>query len=113
MYQLNKKHTLEYNLEKEIRENKQIQENKELLQKKVKQSISIYPNPVSAELSITTTLPLKGIIQINALCGQVLLEQPIYSQYDNINVSNLAKGSYLLSISEDSGKVLRLISIKQ
>ena len=70
-----------------------------------KYSSKIYPNPANNSLFVqlhNITIP-KVILQISDVTGKVLIEQTVENQNKvaTVDVSNLAKGSYILTIKGD------------
>ena len=81
-------------------------EHKELFDK-----VSVFPNPLSNQLTIkqlTTDLTIKQV-RIYNLRGELIYHE-LYQQ--NINVSNLSKGSYLLELELENKQRLKFKMIK-
>ncbi len=70
------------------------------------QDLALYPNPVNDWLSIRLDLAKNTIAQIFDVSGQLLLETNFDSEVQ-MDVSNLAKGIYLLEIKNEEGKAIR------
>ncbi len=66
--------------------------------------ISIYPNPVKEQLTITGS-SIKDIVIVNAI-GQVLMEQSNYSNKAVIDVSALSTGIYFVKIKDKNGAAI-------
>lgn len=67
-------------------------------------SVSIYPNPTKKELFVSTKNEIKSIQIINPI-GQTIINKNINSQSTAINVENLAKGMYIVSITSSDYKI--------
>ncbi|PZU88192.1 MAG: hypothetical protein DI529_05995 [Chryseobacterium sp.] len=63
-----------------------------------KNSVSIYPNPVSESLTVSMNFKKAETAEIYSLDGRKVSESSITSNNNVINVSNLSKGVYLLKI---------------
>ena len=72
----------------------------------LKNSISLYPNPVKAFLNIDSTIKLSKI-EIYSVIGKKLLE--FNSNLENINLEELSSGLYLIKISSEKGKLITKI----
>ncbi len=67
-----------------------------------KQGISVYPNPVTSILNITSTnLELESAI-IYSIQGSKLLEIGLQQGYTTIDLSNLSSGIYILKVQSSS-----------
>ena len=66
--------------------------------------VSLYPNPVKKDLYIKTPSE-KSVIKIYSLQGSLLKTVPAYQSHDQIDVSTLQSGVYLVKISGPDGKV--------
>jgi PKD repeat protein len=64
--------------------------------------ISIYPNPVTDNLQIQTTLPIK-VIAITDITGRLLYT----TTAKTINCSRFAKGVYFITLTTDEGKTVK------
>ena len=83
-----------------------LNEHKELFDK-----VSVFPNPLSNQLTIkqlTTDLAIKQV-RIYKLGGELIYDE-LYQQ--NIDVSNLSKGSYLLELELENKQRLKFKMIK-
>ena len=86
-----------------------------------KKTISIYPNPVSDKLSIESD-DLIHTIKMFDVTGQLILNGQINNvqtknqnsglYQTSVDVSNCAKGIYVLQVYTDSGILIRKVSIK-
>ena len=72
------------------------------------EDLSIYPNPAKENVKISYKLSGKGQIQIHNLKGQIVESVSVSGKKDNLNVNikNLEKGSYFVSLLDESGKVI-------
>lgn len=62
--------------------------------------LKLYPNPAMSKITLETTAELIGKpIMIYNLLGQLMYSQPITSNFTDINITSLAKGTYILNIS--------------
>lgn len=66
--------------------------------------VSLYPNPIKKDLYIKTPSE-KSVIKIYSLQGSLLKTVPAYQSHDQIDVSTLQSGVYLVKISGSDGKV--------
>ena len=66
--------------------------------------VSLYPNPVKKDLFVKTPSE-KSTINIYSLQGSLLKTVPAYRSYEQIDVSTLQSGVYLVKISGLDGKV--------
>lgn len=66
--------------------------------------VSLYPNPVKKDLFIKTSSE-KSVIKIYSLQGSLLKTVPAYQSNNQIDVSTLQSGVYLVKISSSDGKV--------
>ena len=62
--------------------------------------LKLYPNPAKSKITLKTTAELIGKpIMIYNLLGQLMYSQPITINLTDINITSLAKGTYILNIS--------------
>jgi len=71
------------------------------IQKNEKDVISIYPNPVKDILSFQSNSPIKMVSIYNTLGAVVLSAKALNN--NNLNVSNLTSGIYMIKIQTDNG----------
>ncbi len=64
-----------------------------------KESVSMFPNPVTNELTINELIP-NSIISIFGLNGKLLINRFAKSRSEKIDVSSLAKGIYLIKVTD-------------
>ena len=77
------------------------------------QNISLYPNPATNMLTITTDMPSEKDIQVVDLFGRVLLEQKSEDLQIKMDISRLSSGCYLLRISAPNRQDVVTKFIKQ
>jgi len=76
-------------------------------------NMSMYPNPASDRISIETSAQIQALVIYDLLGKAVVSLNNVNSKrLDNIDVSSLNKGIYLLSISTDKGRVTKKLIIK-
>jgi len=77
-----------------------------------KNEISVYPNPASDELFVKNENNIElSSIKITDLTGKTVAYQN--SQLSSINISNLSKGMYFVTIEEKNGNIVTSKIIKQ
>ena len=82
------------------------------------ENLAIYPNPTTGMLNISFDQESMGKVDVKLLSinGQIIKEDVLEGftgQYRNsFDISNQAKGVYLLSIMTDKGKVDKKIVLK-
>ena len=67
-----------------------------------RQPLKIYPNPVVDNVTIENG---KGLATIYNSTGQLIMQEPINSSKQKINVSRLPKGTYFLKIRKTDGTI--------
>jgi len=76
-------------------------------------SVSIYPNPASDRIKIgyTASKAAKATLTVTSITGQVLYSEgfsmTVGSQYKEINIEPYASGIYVVTLSTDSGDIIR------
>ena len=81
-------------------------------------NLAIYPNPTTGILNVKFDSEKQGNIQVKliSVSGQVILDEEMNAasgQYNyNLDISNQAKGIYLLSIISDNEKIDRKVVLK-
>ena len=65
-------------------------------------STTLYPNPVSQELTIRTSHELKRV-EIYTLEGKLIEQKPVNGLQQTMNVSHLPEGTYLARIQTEQG----------
>ena len=84
----------------------------------VLENLSVYPNPTTGTLNVNFDAEKQGDIQIKLvnISGQVILEETVTNAngtYNNsFDISDQAKGVYLLSITSENEKIDRKIVLK-
>ena len=68
----------------------------------ISENVTIYPNPFSNELTITTREDIASIVMFS-LDGKVMNS---LKTADKINTANLSKGMYVLKITLSSGAII-------
>ena len=72
--------------------------------------LAVYPNPVVNELSVNLPSNVKNAqINIFDVAGRSVIKTEVKKSSDNINVSNLAKGVYIVEIKTTNGVVTKKI----
>ena len=66
-------------------------------------SVSIYPNPIQNELTISGE---NGLIELVDLTGKILVSKEHYN-YTILNVSELNSGSYILKLTNENGTLIQ------
>jgi len=77
-------------------------------------SISIYPNPNNGNFKVEIIdVSLKNILlEIRDISGRIIHKQTINKQLNDINVSNLAKGIYTVTLKSEGKQTVKRIVIK-
>jgi hypothetical protein len=74
------------------------------------QRLNLFPNPSSDKVTLTTILSVPAVMTIYNLQGQTLLQEQVQQEKTDIDINGLAKGVYVLSISNNNEKeVAKLI----
>ncbi|MGE8525494.1 T9SS type A sorting domain-containing protein [Chryseobacterium rhizosphaerae] len=73
--------------------------------KSSKKEISIYPNPTGGPLSIKTEKATDA--QVYGMDGKLVKTLPITKGINNIDISELPKGTYILKTSTESSKIIK------
>jgi len=68
------------------------------------QNMIIYPNPTKNEIFISSGFEIKSINIVNSI-GQTVIRKNINNQSIAINVSDLSKGMYIISVVSDNNKI--------
>jgi len=75
-------------------------------------NLKIYPNPTNGIVNIdlgNTNLDSKSIVKLFDIQGRIISTKEMHTTIDNINVSNLSDGVYLISIENGSSKTTKKI----
>ncbi len=86
----------------------------------VDQSINLYPNPVTDDMTISFDLQSSSslTIQVRDLTGRVIFTPVVDLQYgigrqtENINIANLQSGTYIVLLSDRQGVIAKSTLIK-
>ena len=71
-------------------------------------SFNIYPNPISTELNISSSVSLSGkSLEVFDVTGKLLLKNQLNGNLNTISVSTLASGSYTYRIADAKGNILK------
>ena len=71
-------------------------------------SVNLFPNPASDYIVIENTSPNSdGLITINSIQGQLLIQQSLLKPKTEINISELAKGDYVVRVKTEKGIVMK------
>ncbi|PKQ60168.1 hypothetical protein BZG02_20500 [Labilibaculum filiforme] len=71
----------------------------------LKSSIQVYPNPVITDLNIKFEKNEDRMIYIYDVKGQIQVQQESFSSSEQLNISNLKNGMYILKIQSKSGVI--------
>jgi hypothetical protein len=78
---------------------------------KNKHFLNLYPNPASEKVTIITDVTEHSVISIYNLQGQILLRQQIQQGKTDIDISELAKGVYILRLYSnarvEAGRIIK------
>lgn len=77
-------------------------------------SFVVYPNPASAFVSFRIgTADNNGIVSLVDVTGRIVLTQKIISGENTLDVSSIAKGSYILSVKNEGENRTKLVTISR
>ncbi len=65
--------------------------------------INIYPNPAGNLLTLTLSEKIEGELIITDLLGKIVLKQVVNFENTTLDVSNLNKGVYIISVVQEDG----------
>jgi arabinogalactan endo-1,4-beta-galactosidase len=68
---------------------------------------SIYPNPASDYVNISSLLPVTVSLELYTILGEKVMESTYSGTTERLDLNNLSKGIYILKIGEDSFKVIK------
>ena len=77
----------------------------------VANEVSIYPNPTSDVLNISTNSNNLSELTVKDITGKIVLSQNFYAKV-SINTKNYSKGIYLIDVKNNLGKVSEKISVQ-
>lgn len=66
-------------------------------------NLSVYPNPAKDYITVSNTSSISKIMVINLL-GQTVIEKSVNSNTAQIDLSNIASGTYILQVSAEGAK---------
>ena len=71
-------------------------------------NFEIFPNPAYDKLTVINNSPEnEGKIRILDFRSQVLIEQPIKSANENVNIGSLAEGAYIIEVEYNNRIVVK------
>lgn len=70
---------------------------------------SVFPNPVDKDLYIQFSKSVDGLARIYDYTGKLMYEQPLMGQINNLDLSNLSSGLFLLKIETEEGSAIHRI----
>lgn len=73
---------------------------------------AVYPNPVTNQLTLHFDFPVKGKLMLFNLEGQLIIDTPIDSENEVLDLGSFKPGFYLLQLSTDKGSATHRI-VKQ
>ena len=71
-------------------------------------NVSLYPNPTSDQVTITSDVLLNDI-QVTDLNGKVILSQKVNGVSASLNLSNVESGIYMVILNSDKGSLTKQI----
>jgi hypothetical protein len=77
----------------------------------VANEVSIYPNPTSNVLNISTNSNNLSELTVKDITGKIVLSQKFNTKI-TINTENYSKGIYLIDVKNDLGTVSEKISVQ-
>jgi hypothetical protein len=82
------------------------------IEENVGENLSLYPNPAKDQLTISK-LTNPGLIKITDLSGRVVLETLSGNSDNNLDLSKLENGQYLVTVEHTNGSVSKSKFVKQ
>jgi hypothetical protein len=73
--------------------------------------LSIYPNPVTDQVIVKSNLTNPARVIIMDASGRTVLSHNLSSSEEVVNTAALAKGMYVLSLRDASGKTLKAVKL--
>ena len=86
------------------------------LEENVLSGLKIYPNPTTGIVNIdlgTASLDNKSIVKLYDIQGRIISTKEMNSSVDNINISNLSDGVYLITIENGASKTTKKIVLNR
>ena len=77
------------------------------------QEISIYPNPATTTLNLSSTEMMDFTICITDVTGRVIMREKILDSFYPVDVSNLTSGIYLLRLETPEGAIKSIKFVKR
>ena len=75
--------------------------------------ISIYPNPATTTLNLSSTEIMDFTLSITDIAGRVILKDKILDSFHSVDVSNLTAGMYLLRLASQDGATKTVKFVKR
>jgi PKD repeat protein len=75
-------------------------------------SIDMYPNPANDVLTINADQVLDASIEVYNVSGKLVLSENIQGTTKTINVTNLAKGMYMIKITNNEGSSIQRLIVE-
>jgi subtilisin-like proprotein convertase family protein len=86
------------------------------IEENVLSGLKIYPNPTTGIVNIdlgNANLDNKSIVKLYDIQGRIISTKEMNSSVDNINISNLSDGVYLITIENGSSKTTKKIVLNR
>jgi Secretion system C-terminal sorting domain/SprB repeat len=74
-------------------------------------NISVYPNPASNFVNLNMEAAANSQVTFYNAAGQVVLQKMTEGSQNRIDISNLAKGDYLVAINNENGTTTKTIAV--
>jgi hypothetical protein len=74
-------------------------------------NVTAYPNPVTSSVYINSTTNQSSRAEVMDLTGQTVYKKTVTRKDNEMNLSNLANGIYLLKVFTEEGKLLQTLKI--
>jgi hypothetical protein len=74
--------------------------------------VSLYPNPASTSLRISTSNQIVKVMVMNLL-GQTVLTKSVASNHVELDVNSLSEGTYLVQITTTIGQTVHRVQVKR
>lgn len=76
-------------------------------------NISLYPNPASHNLQLTLPASWRGAtVRILNVTGQLLLQRPLGTSGDAVDISSLAQGVYQVEIRHEEDRIIKQLVVE-